>query len=161
VVKSPAIDTSPLIFLSKASLIDLLQAFSPEIVVPQAVVAEVTAYGEEDVTVKTLNETDWLMAKNIGLIPEVIQKSDLGLGESEVLTWGYNNPGTEVILDDLAARRCADTLGIPTRGTLGLVLTAKQRGHIPRARPILEQLRQSGMYLSDRILEQALSRVGE
>ncbi|MDJ1180214.1 DUF3368 domain-containing protein [Roseofilum sp. BLCC_M91] len=68
-----------------------------------------------------------------------------------MLTWGYNNPGTEVILDDLAARRCADTLGIPTRGTLGLVLIAKQRGHISRARPILEQLRQSGMYLSDRL----------
>ncbi|MDJ1180215.1 hypothetical protein PJF56_15230 [Roseofilum sp. BLCC_M91] len=66
-VKSPAIDTSPLIFLSKASLIDLLQAFSPEILVPQAVVIEVTAYGEEDITVKTLNETDWLIAKNVGL----------------------------------------------------------------------------------------------
>ncbi|WP_277877189.1 MULTISPECIES: hypothetical protein [Nostocaceae] len=34
------------------------------------------------------------------------------------LTWGYANPGMEVILDDLAARRCATTLGIPVRGTL-------------------------------------------
>jgi predicted nucleic acid-binding protein len=85
----------------------------------------------------------------------------LGAGESAVLTWGYVNPGTEVIVDDLAARRCAAALGIPVRGTLGLVLTAKQQGILPAARPVLEQLRLSGMYLSDRVMNQALALVGE
>jgi predicted nucleic acid-binding protein len=60
-----------------------------------------------------------------------------------------------------AGRRCATTLGIPIRGTLGLVLTAKQRGEISTARPVLEQLRLSGMYLSDRVMNQALALVGE
>jgi predicted nucleic acid-binding protein len=91
----------------------------------------------------------------------VIQNWDLGAGESAVLTWGYVNPGTEVIVDDLAARRCAAALGIPVRGTLGLVLTAKQQGILPAARPVLEQLRLSGMYLSDRVMNQALVLVGE
>ena len=77
------------------------------------------------------------------------------------IAWGYDHPGTLIIVDDLAARRCAATLGIPVRGTLGLVLTAKKRGVIPEARPVLEQLRQSGMYLSDRILSQALALVEE
>lgn len=70
-------------------------------------------------------------------------------------------PGTEAIVDDLAARRGAAALGIPVRGTLGLVLTAKKRGVIPVARPVLETLRQSGMYLSDRVLNQALALIGE
>lgn len=52
-------------------------------------------------------------------------------------------------------------VGIPVRGTLGLVLAAKQRGDIPAARPILEKLRQSGMYLSDRVVNEALALVGE
>ena len=86
---------------------------------------------------------------------------DLGEGEASVLAWGYDHPGTLIIVDDLAARRCAATLGIPVRGTLGLVLTAKKRGMIPEARPVLEKLRQSGMYLSDRILSQALALVEE
>jgi predicted nucleic acid-binding protein len=47
------------------------------------------------------------------------------------------------------------------RGTLGLILTAKRRGRIPQARPLLERLRQAGMYLSDRIMDQALALVGE
>nr|WP_267871621.1 DUF3368 domain-containing protein [Nostoc sp. CHAB 5715] len=64
-------------------------------------------------------------------------------------------------MDDLAARRCAAVLGIPVRGTLGIVLTAKQRGKITMARPIIENLRSSGMYLSDRAINQALALVDE
>lgn len=157
----PAINASPLIFLSKANLIDLLKIFSPTIIVPEAVALEIQAYGETDITAQALAETDWLVIQSIPLIPTIIQSWDLGAGESAVLTWGYTNPDTEIILDDLAGRRCATTLGIPVRGTLGLVLSAKQKGEIIAARPIVEQLRRSGMYLSDRVVNQALALVGE
>lgn len=91
----------------------------------------------------------------------MIQNWDLGGGESAVLSWGYAHPGTEVIIDDLAGRRCAETFGIPVRGTLGLVLIAKKREMIPAARPVLEKLRLSGMYLSEKVLNQALAKVNE
>jgi len=64
-------------------------------------------------------------------------------------------------MDDLAGRRCAEALKIPVNGTLGLTLIAKKRGLIPAARPVLDALRQSGMYLSDRVVNQALMLVGE
>lgn len=159
--KPPAINTSPLIFLTKGSFVDLLLLISSSIIVPLTVAAEIEAYGEADITAVALNNTGWLVVQETPLVPNVIQNWDLGLGESAVLTWGYVNPGTEVILDDLAARRCATTLGIPVRGTLGIVLTAKQRGVIPAARPVLEQLRLCGMYLSDRVTNEALALVGE
>jgi len=85
----------------------------------------------------------------------------LGPGESSVLAWAHAHSGSEAILDDLAARRCASAFGIPVRGTLGLALIAKQRGQIPSARRVLEQLRRGGMYLSDYVMDEALSRVGE
>ena len=50
---------------------------------------------------------------------------------------------------------------IPVRGTLGLALIAKQRGRVPSARQLLEQLRQGVMYLSDRVMNKALVLVGE
>jgi predicted nucleic acid-binding protein len=78
-----------------------------------------------------------------------------------VLAWAVAHPATEAILDDLAGRRCAQKLGIPVRGTLGLVLAAKQQGQIVAARPIIEKLRQTGMYLSDRVINEALKLVGE
>lgn len=157
----PAINTSPLIFLTKGGFLHLLQIVSPEIIVPQAVSTEIQAYGETDITAFTLAKTSWLVVKETPFVPGIIQTWDLGAGESAVLTWAYVNPGTEVIIDDLAARRCATALGIPIRGTLSIVLTAKQRGIIPSARPVLEQLRLRGMYLSDKVINQALTLVGE
>ena len=91
----------------------------------------------------------------------IIQAWDLGLGESSVLAYSYVNAGTIAIIDDLAARRCAEALHIPLRGALGLVLIAKNRGVLPAARPVLLKLKQSGMYLSDRVLEKVLALIGE
>jgi predicted nucleic acid-binding protein len=78
-----------------------------------------------------------------------------------VLTWARLHPGTEAIIDDLAARRCARVFGIEVRGTLGLLLLAKQRGRIVLARPVLDTIRREGMYLSDRVADEALALVGE
>ncbi len=36
-----------------------------------------------------------------------------------------------------AERRCAEALGVPLGGTVGLVLAAKQAGRVPTARPVL------------------------
>jgi predicted nucleic acid-binding protein len=161
VAERPAVNASPLIHLSKGGLLNLLQRAGEEIVIPTTVATEIQRRGPTDPTVQGIAQTPWLVIVETPLIPALIQAWDLGEGESSVLAWAYTNPGTEAIIDDLAARRCAATLGIPVRGTLGLVLTAKQRGIIPAARPVLEQLRQSGMYLSDRVLDQALKLIGE
>jgi len=157
----PVINASPLILLTKVGWLDLLQLVSTEVVVPAPVATEIQQRGVSDITVQALAQTNWLVVIETPPVPSVIQLYDLGAGESSVLTWAYVNPGTEAIVDDLAARRCAAALGIPIRGTLGLVLTAKLSGTIPAARPILEQLRQSGLYLSDRVMNQALALVGE
>ncbi len=157
----PAINASPLILLSRVGQLSLLQLVSEGIIVPAAVAIEIQQYEATDVTALALSRTEWLVVVETPTVPEPIQSQNLGAGESAVLTWGYVHPDTEVIMDDLAARRCATTLGIPLVGTLGLVLKAKQRGIIPTARPLLEQLRGSGLYLSDHVLNQALALVGE
>jgi predicted nucleic acid-binding protein len=94
-------------------------------------------------------------------VPPRIQAWDLGPGESSVLAYAMAHRPMIAIIDDLSARHCAEVFRIPMNGTLGLVLTAKKRGVIPLARPALEQLCQSGMYLSDQVLNHALSFVGE
>jgi predicted nucleic acid-binding protein len=150
-----------LIFLARASLIELLRLAGDEIIVPVAVAEEIRRRGPQDVTAQAIDAADWLVVAQTPPVPEIIQAWGLGEGESSVLAWAYANPGTEAIIDDLAARRCSIALSIPVRGTLGLVLTAKRRGKIVAARPVLEELRRSGMYLSDRVMNQALVLVGE
>lgn len=157
----PVVNASPLIFLARANLLDLIRLAGEEIVVPRVVEEEIQRRGPTDTTVHAIEQTPWLVVTETPPIPEAIQSWGLGDGESSVLAWAYTHSGAEAIIDDLAARRCAAVFGIPVRGTLGLVLTAKTRGKVSEARPILEKLRQSGMYLSDRVMNQSLALVGE
>jgi len=161
VAERPAVNASPLIFLASVDMIDLLQVVAGEVIVPRPVAHEIEEAGPDDLAVKAIQRTAWLLVRDPPSTPAVIQSWGLGDGESSVLAWVHKYPGTEAIIDDLAARRCAATLGIPVRGTLGLVLIAKQRGKINSARVVIEQLRISGMYLSDRVMNQALALVGE
>lgn len=157
----PAIDASPLIFLTKAELLDLLRYFYAEVVVPSAVDEEIRAYGPNDPTARILAQTEWLKVAPEMPIPEEVRSVRLGRGESAVLSWALLHPGTEAILDDLAARQSAVKLGIPVRGTLGLAIAAKQRGYVDAARPLIERLRESGMYLSVAVIDRALALVNE
>ena len=127
----------------------------------QAVADEILRRGKQDVTAQAIEHTAWLKTQPANDIPLSILEWRLGPGESAVLALGLAHPNTHVIIDDLAGRKCADSLDIPVKGTLGLVLSAKQRGVIPAARPIIEDMMNSGLYLSKQVLNQALARVGE
>jgi predicted nucleic acid-binding protein len=155
------VNTSPLIYLARADLFDLLKLAGDEIVVPSAVADELKRRGPIDITVQAIENTEWLVVVETPSIPIEIQVWDLGEGESSVLAWAYLHPETDAIIDDLAARRCAKSLGIPVRGTLSLALSAKKAGKITAARPVLEKLRISGMYLSNKVMNEALALVGE
>lgn len=64
----PAVNTSPLIFLSKGGFLDLLQLLSATIIVPQAVATEIVAYGKDDPTAQALSQTDWLVVRDTPLL---------------------------------------------------------------------------------------------
>jgi predicted nucleic acid-binding protein len=64
-------------------------------------------------------------------------------------------------LDDLAARRCARALNVPLQGTLGLILVAKELGMVSAVRPVLDLLRQTGMYVSNGLARYVLDQAGE
>lgn len=60
-LESPVINTSPLIFLTKANQLELLQqVVNKEVLVPIAVEAEIQQYGNEDITT---NKSLWLTAQ--------------------------------------------------------------------------------------------------
>ncbi|TVR66281.1 MAG: DUF3368 domain-containing protein, partial [Candidatus Competibacteraceae bacterium] len=118
-------------------------------------------YDEHDPTACALTTQSWLEVKPVAALPSEILAWNLGAGESAVLALALAFPGSTAVVDDLAGRRCAEALNLPLRGTVGLVLAAKQAGRIATARPILERLRDHGMYLSDVVVEKALRWVGE
>jgi predicted nucleic acid-binding protein len=160
VAEVAVINASPLIFLARSHHLELLQGFASTVWVPEPVANEIARRGNQDITALAIENTAWLIAQPVPDIPSVILEWRLGAGESATLTLAQAHR-LEAIIDDLAGRKCAASLGIPVRGTLGIVLAAKQRGLIPQARPVIEDMMRAGLYLSRRVLEHALSRVGE
>lgn len=155
------IDTSPLIHLTRADSLSLLSQLGRPVFVPDAVQEEIQAKGSHDVTARNLERAGWLEVVPVAALPPEVTRWDLGAGEEAVLAWCHAHPGASAVLDDAEARRCARSLGVPVFGTLGIVLQAKREGRLPAARPVVELLVSNGMYLSRRVLEEALSLVGE
>jgi predicted nucleic acid-binding protein len=159
--ETAVVNASPLICLSRAGLADLLHLAGETVMVPVAVAREILARGEADVTARLLAKTPWLVQVEDPEIPPSILGWDLGRGESTVLAWASVHPGTRAIIDDLQGRRCAEALGIPLRGTVGLVLRARRARVIDSAREAFDRLRAGGTYLADRIVAEVLREVGE
>lgn len=77
--ETPIINASPLIYLSKAGLIDLLQLLSPQIFIPDAVATEILRRGDSDVTAATISQTGWLQVIETPVTSPIIQAWDLGM----------------------------------------------------------------------------------
>lgn len=155
------VNASPLIYLAQAGLFHLLKVAGEPIFIPDVVSEEILRRGESDVTARAVKKAAWLEPAEVQRVPLEILSWNLGPGESSVLAWALAHSGCRAIIDDLEGRRCAESLGVPLRGTLGLVLRARRQGIIDEARPVVEQLRVAGMYLSDWVMDTALAEVGE
>ena len=66
-----------------------------------------------------------------------------------------------LIIDDNAAKKTAKYLGLPVTGTLGVLLKAKNLGHIEAVKPVLEKMQNAGFYISQDVVRIVLSQAGE
>jgi len=155
------VNASPLILLGKIGRVSLLKALSDELLLPETVVSEVgIRSGGERVLEELVSLAGVEVTPSRGVPPEV-EAWDLGPGESQVLTLALLRQDSRAVLDDLEARRCAQSLGVAVIGTLGVVLRAKRRGVIASGRGLIEELRRAGMYVSEALGESALKHLGE
>ena len=154
------VNASPLIVLGKLSQIDLIVKLADVLVIPEAVVHEIEK-GEASDPAKIWLADDGREFVKIAPTNHVIQSWDLGLGESHVLSWALANTNYEAILDDFAARQCAQTLSIPVRGTLGILLLAKKTGLITKIEPLIDALLAAGFHIAPSVLKTIRNLAGE
>jgi predicted nucleic acid-binding protein len=154
------VNASSVIALAKANHLQLLQELCEELLLPEAVAAEILAGPPSDPARRAL-QRGWGTAAAPQHIPPELLEWGLGPGETAVLAVALERgPGTAV-LDDAAARTCARALGVAVIGTLGVVLRAKRQGLIPSAADLLRALRAAGLYLDEEVVGAALKSVGE
>ncbi len=154
------VNASPLILFARIARLDLLERLAPRIIVPRAVFEEVRAGEGKDPTAATA--LAWAADRLVpdATVPVGVEHWDLGSGESQVIAQGLAG-SRWVVLDDLAARRCAVSHGLAVIGSLGVVLRSKQRGLLDEAEPWVTKLIDAGMFMDGQLLELALESVGE
>lgn len=145
-------NTSPIFYLHRLGLLYLLQKLYAHIVIPEAVVEELRAGKEQGEDVPHIADYSWLQVRSVNT-PELVSLiTDLGSGEAQVLTLAMENPRSLVLLDDRLARDIAGARNIRVTGTAGILLNAKQKGHIEAVEPFLRMLAQLGFRLSSDVI---------
>ena len=138
----------------------LFSALATEIAIPRAVADEIKAGPSNDRAHRAVTDNAQHIV-DTGLAPEVLAW-DLGAGETAVISYGLTQPEWKVILDDAMARRCARSFELQTKGTLAIVILAKQRGLIASAADVLRLLLKADFRLDEKVISKALARtVGE
>lgn len=153
------VNASPLISLGKIDGLRLLADPLFKVYVPQPVADEVFVQTNDAAA-------QWLGTGRAFLVPArpldpILLAWDLGPGETTVIAEASHQTEAVAVLDDLAARRCAQSLGLRCTGTLGLLLMAKHRGLIPKVMPLVGQLQQNGLFIGDRLIQDTRTAAGE
>jgi predicted nucleic acid-binding protein len=154
-------NTSPLLYLHLIKRLELLPQLYGNVYIPPAVESELQAGAARGVNVPQVSALPWLQVMSLASTISIPIVMDLGRGEAEVIALGLENPHSRLILDDTLGRRIARLQQLQVTGTVGVVVKAKHTGLLPAVSPILDALRQAGLWLSDGLVAEVLCQAGE
>jgi len=148
-------DTTAVTTLLKAGEERLLHEIFESVIVPQAVWDELIAFHP--------NLPDFVMRRPVQEPNQRLPGTEsLGRGEAEAIKLAQEINADLLLTDDRKARAAATHLGIGCSGLLGLIVRAKQLGHLSSVRDTIDVLeKRGGLYLSDAVKAEALKLAGE
>lgn len=163
-------DASPLIALARIEHFHLLQKLFGEVIITDIVRDEIMAGGHADASpVKVAIKAGWLIVKKIPdsdkPVAESVWLTGLDAGEKSSLQFAViqdqQNDAVLLIIDEVKGRRAARNLSLELIGSAGIIAVAKRKGLILSAGDLFSELKTSGYYLADSVVEMALKIAGE
>jgi predicted nucleic acid-binding protein len=155
-------NTSPILYLHQIGQLDLLPKLYGRVVIPPAVRKELRTGAERGFSTPDVDQIQWLEVRaltDMTLLPMAI---DLGAGEAEAIALALASPSHLLVLDDSLGRRIAHLRALNYTGTLGVLVRAKQEGHLGAVRPVIETLQdRTSMRLRRDLIEWVLRAAGE
>jgi predicted nucleic acid-binding protein len=150
-------DTSPLRYLILIDHVHVLPALFGEVIVPPAVVAELTnERTPQEVRTWLADKPEWLRVQTPReTLPQL--RGAIDDGEREAIALAVELRADALLIDDRNGRRQAEALKCPAVGTLGVLADAADRGFadLPAA---LERLRSTNFRADGRLIEEILNR---
>ena len=145
------VNSTPLIALCKVNQFDLLRRIYEEITIPRAVFEEVTQ--KNDPVRKEISAAPWIHIEAVqDTKAKRMYRAKLHDGEVEVMILAQEHEGEHlVVIDDNAARKTAQFLGLTLTGTMGVLIKAKELGYLDSVMPVVGRMEDKGIYFSDSI----------
>jgi predicted nucleic acid-binding protein len=148
-------DTGVIQRLHRGGAFDAMKLLYGTIVVPRTVAEELDAGRAAELALPNLSTMGWVQVRDVRDPAMVSVVTGLGPGERAALALTMETSGSVLVSDEPLARRQAKMLRLKSTGSIGLLLKAKQAGHIPRLAPVLDLLDSRGF----RFLPQARQAV--
>lgn len=156
------VNTTPLIALSHVRQLDILRKMYGEILIPQAVYQELSEKQESVCKKQVDNSLDWIHIEKIrNEMAKLMYKTQLHDGEVEVMILAKEKSADIVIIDDANAKKHAKYLGLPVTGTLGVLIKAKKLGYIDELKPIIQEMIDNHIYISEKLMKFCIQQAGE
>jgi predicted nucleic acid-binding protein len=163
---SAIVNATPLIALALVDQLDLLPQIFGDIIVPLTVYNEVIGQGLERPGAQAISQAQWLQV----MAPTAVSTVEpllLGLdrGELDVLLLAQEQAPDWVIIDERQARRAARAMGLPVKGTVGVLLAVGLSGLRSEEELLddLEKMIRHGIRVSPQLqswLKQELEKAG-
>jgi len=157
--KTIVVDTGPLIALARLNLLPCLPALFSRVWITEIVRAECSARPEKGECVAISVAIDKGILEVCPLFPENTAWN-IDMGESSVIAAALELDAG-VLIDDRAGRKFALRMGLSVIGVMGVLVLAKRSGQVPAIYPLTSALVDSGYYLSQNLVEDALRLAGE
>ncbi|MDI9639204.1 DUF3368 domain-containing protein [Oscillatoria amoena NRMC-F 0135] len=151
-------NTTPLSELAKVGKLELVQAVFGKIIIPQEVYDELTTGSHP--AANLVPSADWIEVRVIQDRQRLLtlqEQTGLDLGESAAIILAEELSAVRLLIDERAGRQIAQSRNIPIVGTMGLLLLAKQLKLIPSIKDVLDELRNQGQYISQKLYEDVLA----
>jgi len=156
-------DAGPLIHLSQAGAFGLLQGLYRRILIPDLVYGEVVKSGQGLAGSSEVAGADWIEVAEHDPAAHLFRllRNQLDPGEAAAIWLAVDRKAQWFLSDDRPARLAAETLGLQVKGSLGVLMEAKRAGLVPSVAPVLRQLQDCGVWLSEDLILRVLQDLGE
>ena len=156
-------DTSVILNLCLIGQQDLLRLMYGKVLAPTMVVVEFQRLAREDLRFQGLQFPDFIeKAAPLCLLPSLASSARLQAGEIAALSLAVERQADAVLMDELAGRAAAASLGLRATGLLGILRDAKERSLVPAVAPLLDRLeKEANFWISASLRNMVLKAVGE
>ncbi len=156
-------NTSPVMNLAAIGRLDLLEHLYGNVLIPEAVFAELAAIDTGKFEFPSIQGLPWIETASVSdrsLVSSLMLELDFG--EAEAIALAIEMKAGLLLIDERLGRKTASRLGLRFIGLLGVLVDAKRQGLISELKPVIDTLiSKAGFWISGQLYSHVLKTAGE